>query len=66
MKTYYVNKNAQSTGEHEVHAYGCSHMPNQPLLLGAFNNCIEAIAKARQHYTNVDGCFYCCEECHKK
>ena len=27
MASYYVNKNAQSNGDHEVHVYGCSFFP---------------------------------------
>ncbi len=27
MADYYVNTNAQPTGEHEVHTEGCSHPP---------------------------------------
>lgn len=27
MARYYVNTNAQSTGEHEVHKDGCHRMP---------------------------------------
>ena len=67
-KHYFVNKNAQSTGEHEVHAEGCSYMPE--ILnredLGYFENCKDAIKKARECYKDVDGCFYCCNECHTK
>ncbi len=37
---YYVNKKAQSTGEHEVHRSDCGHLPNieNRTLLGDFNN----------------------------
>jgi len=27
MASYYVNKNAQSNGDHEVHKDGCTFMP---------------------------------------
>ena len=45
MKLYYVNKNAQDTGEHEVHASGCSYMPNEEnrLYLGSFDNLTPSI-----------------------
>lgn len=29
MARYYVNKYAQSNGDHEVHVSGCSWMPDQ-------------------------------------
>jgi len=68
MARYYVNKNAQSTGEHEVHKAGCSHMPDRVNLtyLGEFLTCHPAIAAAKEHYTRVDGCYYCCPACHKR
>lgn len=65
---YYVNKNAQSTGEHEVHTESCSHQPypyNREYL-GEFSSCHSAIQKARQFYSNVDGCKHCSEPCHKR
>ncbi|MEZ6030414.1 MAG: hypothetical protein R3C46_11760 [Hyphomonadaceae bacterium] len=68
MARYYVNKNAQSSGEHEVHEFSCSFLP-QPenrIYLGEFSSCGPAIQEARRHYSNVDGCYYCCPACHKK
>lgn len=66
MDHYYVNTNAQSTGEHEVHKKGCSYFPDAPLYLGYFADCKEAITEAKEHYSNVDGCYYCCLECHTR
>lgn len=68
MAFYYVNINEQSTGEHEVHQDGCKHLPEYEnrKILGSFSNCSEALKEAKKHYSNVDGCFYCCTECHKK
>lgn len=67
MKDYYVNKNAQSNGDHEVHTSDCSHLPDyyNRQYLGYFTGCKEAIKEAKNHYSDVDGCFYCCYECHK-
>ena len=67
-KFYYVNKNAQPTGEHEVHSSNCPYLPTiaNRLYLGMFDNCAEAIREARKYYSNVDGCYYCCNECHKR
>ncbi|WP_366011178.1 hypothetical protein [Kosmotoga sp.] len=67
-KIYYVNKNAQTTGEHEVHTEDCEHLPdtNNRIYLGRFDNCHDAIKKAKNYYDNVDGCYYCCYSCHKK
>lgn len=68
MAAYYVNKNAQSTGEHEVHKSGCSYMPdtNNKKYLGDFSSCQEAVIEARRFYSNVDGCYYCCKPCHSR
>ena len=66
MKKYYVNMNAQSNGDHEVHTEDCSWLPNSEnrLYLGYFSNCADAVKEARKHYSKVDGCAYCCSSCH--
>ena len=68
MPSYYVNKNAQSKGEHEVHKSGCSRLPEtlNRIYLGEFERCAEAVKEAKKYYNNVDGCFYCSNECHTK
>ena len=60
MELYYVNRNAQPTGEHEVHTSSCAHGPSikNRINLGFFHNNSEAIKEARKYYNNVDGCFY--------
>lgn len=68
MSAYYVNKNAQATGEHEVHKSDCIFLPDTEnrIYLGEFTNCKEAVKEAKKHYFNVDGCYYCSGECHSK
>lgn len=65
---YYVNKNPQVGGEHEVHEYSCSYLPNADncLYLGEFSSCQAAVVEAGRHYREVDGCFYCCNPCHHR
>ena len=65
---YYVNKNAQATGEHEVHASGCKYLPSEEnrIYLGFFTNSRDAIREAEKYYSNVDGCFFCCPESHTR
>lgn len=65
---YYINKNAQPTGEHEVHTSTCSYIPLtlNRIYLGEFSNCADAVSEARKHYNNVDGCYHCCHACHKR
>ncbi|MFH1302096.1 MAG: hypothetical protein ABIK07_13625 [Planctomycetota bacterium] len=66
MSRYYVNKNAQSNGDHEVHTTGCTYMPdwNNRIDLGDFASCGPAVREAKKHYTQVNGCYYCSKPCH--
>jgi len=68
MKFYYVNKNAQANGDHEVHTDGCTHLPDVKNRedLGSFDNCKDAVKKAKKIYPKADGCYYCLKECHKR
>lgn len=61
MASYYVNQNEQSNGDHEVHTTGCSYMPNPEnrTYLGEHDNCHTAVAEAKKHYTQVNGCNAC-------
>ncbi len=63
---FYVNKNAQSNGDHEVHRLTCSWLPEQEnrKYLGNFNTSEEAVAEAKKFYSQVNGCYYCCPETH--
>ena len=67
MAKYYVNKNAQANGDHEVHKIGCSFMPaaRNRIYLGDFANCRAAVLASKKHYRKSDGCYYCSEPCHK-
>ena len=68
MDFYYVNKNAQPSGEHEVHKGSCRFLPTSEnrIFLGQFANCSDAISKSKEYYTNVDGCYHCCISCHRR
>ena len=61
MTRYYVNKNAQANGDHEVHESGCSYLPaaENRIYLGDFSNCRDAVAEARRHYRQSNGCYHC-------
>ena len=63
---YYVNKNAQTNGDHEVHQTGCSFLPDESnrIYLGEFASCGPAVSPAKRHYTQVNGCYYCSRSCH--
>lgn len=73
MPTYCLNKNAQSTGEHEVHEVSpteCNHLPDPANRedLGWHSSCHGAVAEAESRHStwDIDGCKYCCEPCHNK
>jgi len=66
MHYFYVNKEAQKNGEHEVHKDNCSHLPEprNREYLGYFSDCLDGIIKARRKYDIVDGCKFCIPDCH--
>lgn len=66
MDAYYVNKNAQDNGDHEVHKINCEWLPDTSnrLYLGQFSNCQDAVKEAKKHYPKSNGCFYCSRDCH--
>ncbi len=70
MPRFCVNKNAQAGGEHEVHNLDrhCNRLPlpHNQVSLGVHANCHGAVLAAKSHYSNVDGCHYCANECHTK
>lgn len=64
MAKYYVNNDAQSNGDHEVHKEGCSWMPGSKIYLGDYTNCKDAVKKAKEYYPQSNGCYYCANDCH--
>jgi hypothetical protein len=67
MKRYYANSNPDPNGYHKVHPETCDRLPtiNSRRDLGYCSSCSEAVTKEKQYYIWVDGCHYCCPECHK-
>ncbi len=69
MKQYFINNNRQSNGDYEVHTLGCTHFPKDNYIyLGEFFGCKSAIVEAKRLYPHrdINGCYYCCNECHTK
>jgi len=66
MAIYYVNKQAQSNGDHEVHKSDCSRLPSKEnrMYLGDFPSCHGAVKEAKKHYPQSNGCYYCANACH--
>ncbi|MGV7106424.1 hypothetical protein [Flavobacterium sp. U410] len=63
---YYVNKNQQSNGDHEVHTQNCIYLPSESnrKYLGEFSNCKEAVKESKKTYAQSNGCKTCSNECH--
>jgi hypothetical protein len=63
---YYVNRNDDEQGDHEVHREGCSHPPDERNRrpLGSFTDCEAAVRAARRLYPTADGCYHCSRACH--
>lgn len=68
MSKYYVNKNEQANGDHEVHKDGCYWLTlvQDKEYLGEFSGCRGAVAKARGRGYNANGCIHCCLLCHTR
>lgn len=65
---YYINKNVDANGFHEIHATSCPWLPQSENLIaiGYFDNCHQALNKAKMLYPqfSVDLCYFCCNACH--
>ncbi|MCU1376581.1 MAG: hypothetical protein JWO68_3867 [Actinomycetia bacterium] len=63
---YYVNQNAQSNGDHEVHTASCTQGPDESnrTYLGDHAGCAPAVTEAKRHYSQSNGCYYCSNACH--
>lgn len=66
MPRYYVNENAQSNGDHEVHREGCNWLPDPDnrVYLGTFSSCSPAVREAKKKYARSNGCYFCSNACH--
>ncbi len=67
MPRYYVIKNAQANGDHEVHtATGCPTPANEENrhYLGTFGSCHGAVDEAKKVYSQSNGCANCSLPCH--
>lgn len=66
MPRYYVNKNTDDQGDHEVHKEGCSWLPepDNRIYLGIHADCHGAMEEAKKHYDRVNGHAVCATDCH--
>lgn len=68
---YYINRNTSTNpnNNNEIHTEDCEYLPSQHNRepLGSFNNCWEALEKARiSGYPKADGCTHCCTPCNQE
>ena len=61
MHTFYVNKNAQTNGDHEIHRLGCRLLPKKEdrVSIGFFDNCQEALEEALKTDPKAKSCPTC-------
>ncbi|MCY4319002.1 MAG: hypothetical protein OXE76_07415 [Alphaproteobacteria bacterium] len=67
MPEYYVNRNPQSNGDHEVHRADNCPVPAAIInrhYLGWYISCHGAVAEARRQGFRANGCYFCSRECH--
>ena len=66
MAKYYVNKNEQTNGDHEVHVESCNRLPDvdNRKYLGDYSSCGPAVIEAKKTYPQSNGCYYCSNDCH--
>jgi hypothetical protein len=66
MALYYVNKNEQDNGDHEVHEWRCEWLPLEEnrIYLGEFATCDPAVSRAKEYYEQSNGCVHCSRACH--
>lgn len=69
MKNYYFTNSVDEKGLNEVHTEDCIFVPSvmNRTWIGVFDSCKAAIDSAKIQYPQkkFDGCFYCCNSCHK-
>lgn len=65
---YYVSRYVLETYKYEVHrgTYHYLSATENRIYLGYFSDGREAIEEAKKYYSNVDGCFLCCNPCRTK
>ena len=66
MALYYVSTKPQANGDHDVHKSACILMPanEDTQYVGTFDNCFDAVRKAKQFFPKANGCYICSNECY--
>ncbi|WNM19133.1 hypothetical protein [Flavobacterium capsici] len=68
MKLYYVNRNPNQIGNHELHLATCNHLPNifNRVCLGDYKTPHEALHDAKKIYPSATVCNTCLENHNEK
>ena len=66
MTDYYVDRDEQENGDHEIHTVDCYFLPSAEnrLYLGNFTRAQDALLTAKKYYLTSNGCIHCSPECH--
>lgn len=71
MTKYIINRHQQLNGDFEIHRLDicpCPPETENQISLGDFNDCHEALIFAIRRWPElakkIDGCKFCCPECH--
>ena len=69
MNHYFFNIHSDSNENHEIHTKDCAFLPSllNREYIGYYSSCQEAMKAAKSKYPNkkFDGCYFCCNECHR-
>ena len=61
MAEFYIEKIAQSTGEHLLHNASCQQLPSKETIqyVGSIASAKSAIASAGKYFRHIAGCPHC-------
>lgn len=59
MSHYFIDNEASTEGNHEVHALGCKRMPSDKRYLGNYDFVCEAMVEARKEFWQSSSCERC-------
>jgi hypothetical protein len=62
MTHFFVDNQIADTGEHTIHAQGCTHMAMDKQYLGRFDSASYAHMEARKTFWRTTRCEFCCFE----
>ena len=66
MYSYFISKEKNGAGKHELHASVCYKLPDpgKRIYIGEFEDCVQAMRLAESMIRSMDGCPLCSPRCH--